>query len=502
MKQLKSITLLSGLFLFFTGCTGFLEPQMKGSTDLQQLISSQQGMFTAVNGMYKPLQPIYRGNMQLILELAGDDGWAWRNAPEADLFISEQDYSNIANVWQQHYLGIGRANVILDNLDNVTDFDSEQRKQDYEGQAKFMRAFYYFNLVRLYGGVPVILHQINQLEDAQVARSSMEDVYLQIEKDLDEAEHLLPAEYAGTAGSETGRPTTHAASALKTLVYLEICNWDKVIESADKIIDKGLLVDYDDNFNGTAENGKQVFFEVQYGGVTAATTTNLSTSFSPQVFSNGSAMILPTDDNLNGQGGGPSSGGGFVQLFDERPGDNRKDVIIQTYGLANFIKPDQPDGTLYYVNKYYNTVDADGLSSWNFPLIRYAEILLAKAEALNEKSYASDGEAFALINKLREKAGLPPLTSVQIPDREKFRNELMNERRIELAFECKRYFDLNRWGIVRQVIQKQLDFMKLKFPENKVITHPITGKPYYLYPIPATEFVNNAKLGEQNPGYK
>jgi hypothetical protein len=502
MKQLKYIILSLGILLFFSECTGFLEPQMKGSTGLQQLISSQQGILTAVNGMYKPLQPIYRGNMQLILELACDDGWAWRNAPEADLFISEQDYSNIASVWQQHYLGIGRANMILDNLDNVADFDSEQQKQYYEGQAKFMRAFYYFNLVRLYGGVPVILHPIHQAEDAQAPRSSIEDVYSQIEKDLDEAEDLLPAGYSGAAGSEVGRPATYAASALKTLVYLEIYNWDKVIESANKIIDKGALIDYEDNFNGTSENGKQVFFEVQYGGVTTATTTNLSTSFSPQVFPSGSAMILPTDDHLKGQGGGPSSGGGFVQLFDERPEDNRKGVILQTYGLANFIEPNQPDGTLYYVNKYYNTVDAVGLSTWNFPLIRYAEILLAKAEALNEKSYSPDGEAFELVNRLRQNAGLPPLTSVQAPDYETFRNELMNERRIELAFECKRYFDLNRWGIVQQVIQKQLDFMNLKFPEHKIITHPMTGKPYYLYPIPATELVNNAKLGAQNPGYK
>ncbi len=502
MKLSKLTILVVGILLIFPGCSDFLEPQMKGSTDLQQLISSQQGMLTAVNGMYKPLQPIYKGNMQLVLELASDDGWAWRNAPEADLFISEQDYTNVATIWQQNYLGIGRANVILDNLDNVTDFDSEQLKQHYEGQAKFMRAFYYFNLVRLYGGVPVILQQIKQAEDAQAPRASIEDVYAQIEKDLDDAERLLPTEYSNSAGSETGRPTSFAASALKALVYLEIEEWDKVITSADKVIGKGVLIDYAKNFNGTAENGKQAFFEVQYGGVTSATTTNLSTSFSPQVFPSGSAMILPTDDNLNGQGGGPSSGGGFVQLFDDRPDDKRKDVILQTYGLANFLEPSQPDGTLYYVNKYYNTVDAVGLSTWNFPLIRYAEILLAKAEALNEKGFSANSDAFQLINRIRENAGLEAITAAQIANQEEFRNEIIKERRIELAFECKRYFDLNRWGIVEEVIQRQLDYMNLKFPKNKMITHPITGKPYYLYPIPATEFVNNAKLGEQNPGYK
>jgi hypothetical protein len=502
MIQLK-LTLSSLILLFLSGCSDFLEPQMKGSTDLQQLISSQQGMLTVVNGMYKPLHSIYRNdNMQLVLELASDDGWTWRNAPEADLFIAEQDYANIADIWQQHYLGIGRANVVLNNLDNVTDFDAGQSKRYYEGQAKFMRAFYYFNLVRLYGGVPIVLHQINQAEEAQAPRASIQEVYVQIEKDLGEAEQLLPAEYDNRVGFEAGRPTSSAANALKTLVYLEIGDWNNVIASADKVIGKGILIDYANNFNGTSENGKQVFFEVQYGGVTSATTSDLSTSFSPQAFPGGSAMILPTNDNLNGQGGGPSSGGGFVQLFDNRADDKRKDVILQTYSSANFIAPEKPDGTLYYVNKYYNTVDAVGLSSWNFPLIRYAEILLAKAEALNEKAYSTENDAFPLINLVRENAGLPALSPSAITNQEEFRNEIMKERRIELAFECKRYFDLNRWGIIEQVIQNQLDYMHLKFPKNKMIVHPITGKSYYLYPIPATEFVNNAKLGKQNPGYK
>jgi hypothetical protein len=204
---------------------------------------------------------------------------------------------------------------------------------------------------------------------------------------------------------------------------------------------------------------------------------------------------------LNGTGGGPSSGGGFVQAFDDRPEDHRKDVILSTYGLPNFIDGSQPDGSLYYVNKYYNTADPVGKSIWNFPLIRYAELLLAKAEALNEKGYIAGGDAFALVNQIRAQAGLTAITSAEITSQADFRVYVRKERRIELGFECKRYFDLNRWGILQSTIQPQLDFLKLKFPQTKVITHPITGKPYYLYPIPATEFVNNAKLGEQNPGY-
>lgn len=486
------------LLIVLIGCSDFLEPEMKGSTELKQLVSNQQGMLTIVNGMYQPMQGPYKGTMQRLTDLASDDGWTWRNELETDLFIVEAEFTYTASVWQQHYLGIGRTNVVLDNLNNVTDYTSAKQKEYFEGQALFMRAFYYFNLVRLFGGVPIILHQIGSVEDAQQPRASIQEVYDQIIKDLTNAEGLLPTEYTGATGVEKGRPTTYSASALKSLVYLEIANWDGVIESSSKIIGKGSLINYANNFNGTSENGTQSLFEVQYGGVTAELTTSLSSFYAPTTYS-GSALILPTDDSFNGEGGGPSSGGSFVQEFEN--GDTRKDVIMATYGLPNFIDVSKPAGSLYYVNKYYNTTNPVGRSVWNFPLIRYAEILLIRAEALNEKAYAADGEAFSLLNQVREKAGLTGLTSADAPTQDAFRIYLRKERRIELSFECKRYFDLNRWAIMQTVIQRQLDYLNLTFPQKKLITHPITGKPYFLYPIPATEFVNNAKLGEQNPGY-
>src|SRR5690606_18028091 len=129
--------------------------------------------------------------------------------------------------------------------------------------------------------------------------------------------------------------------------------------------DLGLLPDYAANFNGSDENGKGSLFEVQYGGVTGQSTTNLSSFYAPPDL-NGSAAVLPSDDNLSGKGGGLSSGNGFVQLFE--PGDSRKDVILQHYDLANFVDPSLPDGSLHYVNKFYNASDPQGQSTWNFPL--------------------------------------------------------------------------------------------------------------------------------------
>lgn len=145
--------------------------------------------------------------------------------------------------------------------------------------------------------------------------------------------------------------------------------------------------------------------------------------------------------------------------------------------------------------------DPRGISSWNYPLIRYAEILLLRAEALNEQGYIPDAEAFDLLNKTRTKAGLSALASSSLPNKEAFRDAIRKERRIELSFEAKRYFDINRWGELEDLIQLQMDFLGLIFPSERMIMHPVTGKEYFLYPIPHIEFINNSNLGEQNPGY-
>ncbi len=501
---MKHVRYIISIIVFCTtlcmSCENILEPAPQGQVALDKLLTTENGILTAVNGIYQPLQGQYEGNMLRLTDLASDDGWTWRKETEPDIYIVEQTFSVSQDVWSTHFTGITRANTVLAHVESIEEFSSAEMKDAIVGQAKFMRAFYYFNLVRLFGGVPLILTEIKTREDAEQPRATIEQVYSQIKTDLADAVPLLPAAYPGGSGMEVGRPTSHAASALQALVHLELEAWSEAADAAAAVIGQGsLLPNYADNFNGSQENGPGSLFEVQYGGVTGETTGSQSSSFAPPDFDNGSAFILPTDDNLNGKGGSLSSGNSFVQLFDAE--DLRKDVIIQSYGLVNFIDPSQPDGSLFYINKYYNTSDPHGLSSWNFPLIRYAEVLLVRAEALNEQGYVPNGEAFDLLNETRVNAGLSALTAADLPDQEAFRAALRNERRKELAFEAKRYFDLNRWGILQNVIQEQMDFLGLTFPGNRAITHPVTGKPYYLYPIPSIEFVNNANLGDQNPGY-
>lgn len=482
-----------------TGCDTLLSPEPKGQIALDDLLATESGIITAVNGVYEPLHGIYRSDLIRLTELGSDDGWIWRKEVEPDIFIIDETYGGIQNLWSAHYTGITRANTVLNRIGKLEEFSSESLKKSLTGQAQFLRAFYYFNLVRIYGGVPMIVDEITSREDSEKPRGTIQEAYDQIKSDLAEAVALLPDSHQGGPAGQSGMVTSRSAKALLALVHLELEEWEEVVHSSNDLIPIGRLqASYADNFNGTQENGLHSFFEVQYGGVSAATTTQLSNTYAPPDYG-GLAAVMPTDERLEGKGGSLSSGNGFMQAFE--PGDQRKAVIVADYGLPNFIDPSKPDGSLLFVNKYYNTRDARGLSTWNYPLIRFAEILLARAEALNEAGYASNGEAFELLNQIRTNAGLAPYSASALPDQASFREALRKERRIELSFEAKRYFDLNRWGILEESIQIQMDLLGLSFPKNRIIVHPITGKKYYLYPLPSIEFVNNANLGEQNAGY-
>ncbi|WP_119078592.1 RagB/SusD family nutrient uptake outer membrane protein [Chitinophaga alhagiae] len=497
-KYTGTIFLLCGFLLL--GCKKILSPVPQGQIPLDQLLTTQAGATTVLNGVYAPLMALYQGPMQRLTDLASDDGWAWRNELEPDIYVVEQGFSHSQTVWVQHYRGVTRASKLLANLQHVTDFSSNTVRDAMEGQAKFLRAFYYFNLVRLFGGVPLILDEVKDRKDAELPRADIGKVYDQIKTDLREAAQLLPATYSGGNGQEAGRPTSYAARALLAMVHLELREWGDAAREAAEVIGKGAVADnYAANFNGSAENGAGALFEVQYGGVAGETTSSISTFFAPRETPSGSAIILPTDNLLNGKGGGPSSGNGIVQAIQAE--DRRRSVIMAGYGLPNFIDASRPAGSLQYVNKYFNEKDPAGMSTWNFPLIRYAEVLLVRAEALNEDGFVPDGEAFNLLNASRLKAGLPALTAATVADQAAFRAAVAQERRVELSFECKRYFDLNRRGLLKAAIQPQLDYLQLQFPDQKTIAHPVTGNNYYLYPLPATEFINNANLGSQNPGY-
>lgn len=375
------------------------------------------------------------------------------------------------------------------------------------GQAYFLRAYYYFHLVRLFGKVPLILEEIITRADAELPRAEIKDVYQSIKNDLTQAVALLPANYNNGAGTlAPGLATKYAAIGLAALVNLELEEWQDAVTNANQVLASGqfkLLENYADNFNGKAENGSESLFEVQFNA-SPNTSSALSAHLAPFIYNGGSSSArnpLPTDANYANYPGYKdlgrtgALGGGIIQDFE--PDDLRFKVAVSTYGIANFLDNTQPAGSLYYVHKYLNIADPIFQSSYNFPLIRLAEIHLLRAEALNELE-PNDNTAISDIETIRHRAGLGSLDAAIYTDQVKFREAIRKERRTELCFENKRYFDLNRWGI----LQSKLAVQKVIVQPSRMISHPVTNKQFFLYPIPGPELINNPSLqGDQNPGY-
>lgn len=477
-------------------CDRILEPEIKGQIELNKLFTSQEGVIMALNGAYEPLRSIYGRHRTLWVSLikASDNGWTWQNETSEQRYNLTPNSPEITTWWNAHYTGINRCNTALSRISGTEAID-EELKSEITGQLKFLRALYYFNLVRLYGGIPLLVNEVITREDAEQPRAAIEAVYDQIKADLTDAISVLPSSYSGHDVLKTGMATKGAATALLATVYLELNEWDQAAALSEELIHSNVYDLHDDyaaNFYGNAENGIESIFEVQFSDVSSQYGANHSTLLAPQDFK-GQAHILPGDDNNDF--GTATTGSGIVQAFPT--GDARKETAISTYGLPNFLNPDKPAGSLYFINKYFDHNDfPPSQSPFNFPLIRYSEILLTAAEALNELGPGS-ATAVDYVNRVRNRAGLPDLELAVANDQDQFRETIVQERRVELAFEAKRYFDLNRLGMLREIIA----LTGISISPEKLVDHPVTNRPYHLFPLPATEFINNAKLGEQNPGY-
>lgn len=495
VKNISILALLLSLTLLFS-CDQVLEPELKGQLEQGQLFKTEQGFLLALNGAYEPLNSggIYDLGLLQPLVKASDDGWTWRKETEEQLYSYRPTKTEVGIWWDAHYSGINRCNTILSQL-GETEVVSGNVKGAIEGQTKFLRALYYFNLVRLYGGVPLIVDKVETREDAEQPRATVEAVFNQIKTDLSDAIDLLPVSYSGSSDFNVGMATQGAAKTLKAKVHLELNEWNNTATLAEDVIESGVYSlhdDYANNFYGNAENGIESVFEVQFSSESGSVGANYN-FWEPQEFGGGSG-VLPTDAN-NDFGVSTTTPDGIVQAFES--GDLRKAVALDTYGLPNFLDPTKPDSSLFHVNKYFDGEEFQpGRSPFNFSLFRYSEVLLIAAEALNEQG-ANNSNAITYVNMVRNRAGLPDLDSSVTGDQNAFRQAIRQERRVELCFEGKRYFDLNRWAILRETIAKT----GVDISTEKFINHPITGQPYHLYPLPSTEFINNAKLGDQNPGY-
>ena len=388
--------------------------------------------------------------------------------------IDDLNYS-LANTyfrdaWLGHYQGISRANAILDHLPAVS-FDATLKGQ-YEGEARFLRAMFYFNLVRLFGPVQLSITEISDpFGGNTLLRSPVSDVYALIESDLQMAENSLPATI--TAANQ-GRASKWAAKALLGKVYLTEQKYAQAGTKLKEIIDanvNSLMPNYADAFSLATSfaNNREVMLAVQYKGGQISQGGNFYTQWTPF------AANSPDFGFTNGPGDGvnrPTPN--LIAAY--AAGDARKAASIAlSYTNTSGAVVNEP-----YPIKFRQTGIIKGESDVDYPILRYADVLLMYAEALNEQGQTA--AAAAPLNLVRTRARLANTTAATQAD---MRLALEQERQVELAFESQRWFDLVRTS----------RFLPVMTAAGKA------AKAFQvLYPIPQRETDLNKNLA-QNPGY-
>jgi hypothetical protein len=351
-------------------------------------------------------------------------------------------------------------------------------KERILGEARFLRGLYYFNLARLFGEVPLITVPVSpSLTDDEIylAKSSVSAVYNQITEDLSMAASKLPVKYSNA--NDKGRATRGAANGLLSKVFLTIKDFENAYKTAALVIESNnysLHADYTANFKEANKNGKESVFEVQFYKKANSENSQMVISGLPSIpglFAAGVEIMLPTEDLMNS--------------FEE--GDYRLEAtFFNSYWTYTF----EPHIWKYWDQDAYKPA-ATSQSGANFMVMRYSDVLLIYAEALNEAMGGPTTEAYDAVNQVRERARnenadvLPDLAGL---NKEEFSLAVLNERRHEFVNEGQRWYDLVRTGTLIESVKRA----KGDAADPKEIN--------YLFPIPQRELDNNKNL-KQNEGY-
>lgn len=452
---MKKIFILIGLLITLSSCSDFLDRDPIDFPTEEKLYTDLDGVKGAIIGAYDGLQSthLYGGKFLTLMENRGDnirDDNSGANGGvyyEIETFTETPSNMNLDVAWLAIYQTIYRCNLILQSVDNIKMSDDDKVK--IVGQASFIRALSYFNLVRLWGKVPLITKTQTVAEARNNKRSEISEIYTIIIGDL-EAAKKLPALWND---AERGRATSYAAQALLAKVYLYQKEYGKVVSELNPVvtaIEQGnliSLVPMNKTFPNDLKTSKDILFAVQYlkGGVGESVAQNSRYRNND----NNNVITLPQSE------------------FED--GDIRKPMVA-------------PTGSGQRPGKF-NAPATNNETSSDFPVMRCAEVMLMYAEALNETSAKPTQSALDALNKIRKNANISEKELADYPSKDSFRKAVYKERRLELALECDRWFDLVR--------------------TNRFISvFPLIDSYRALYPVPQTEIENvNDKSGWQNEGY-
>ena len=492
MKIFRYFPLL-GFTCLLISCTKMLVKAPLDSINTSNFYKTTSDAEAAINGAYQPLQwpKLFNLRMWTTDIMAGNSvtgaggGTDGIETQDESNFVTTADNPGVLDLYRGPWPGILACNIVLQKVPGMN--IDPGLKNRILGEAKFLRGLYYFILVRFFGDVPLITVPQVPGNDLRPSRTPVAIVYKQIISDFTDAIALLPPREAYT-GSDVGRASKGAAAGMLAKVYLTLGDYQKTVDLCQEVTSLGyaLNANYADNFNPLMKNTIESLFEVQYTGAT--TYSFFGSNFNQASWV--STFTGPRNSNfVGGSYGWDQPTQEFVNSYE--PGDLRKDITILYQGCPPFdgkVYQSSYSSTGYNLRKFlvpysispdYNTSPAD------FPVLRYADVLLMESEALNDLGNTS--AAKGPLDQVRQRAGLGPIpTGLSQTD---FQNAVLHERRIELAFEGQRWFDLIRVNNG----QYGLDFLHSIGKVNAT-------RKFLLLPIPQQEIDANPNL-TQNPGY-
>ena len=455
-----------------------------------------------IMGVYAALREDNAFGMRFAYDCMSDIGVGYDSQGFGPVILGTYSdrHALVEDKWKSLYDGVMRANLVLQKVPGIESM-SEELKTQYLAEARFLRALYYFNLVRLFGDVPLIKIQQTAAHDLQVHRAPKEQIYELIIQDLKDAASLLPAQYEQS--SDIGRATKGASLGLLAKVYLTLKRYDdtiSTIEELETLNVYSLNKKYDWNFDYSRENGPESLFEVQY-------EKDVTTYAEFDILGQGAwhndylAPLAPIA--IGGRWGNFGWFAVYQEFVDSyEPGDLRKKVSVWCQGdqYKGWSYDPSCSQTGHNVKKFLcEDIGQDRAmdSPLNFPVLRYADVLLMYAEALNETGHTKEACAPATsyeeggpLNRVRARAGLP---NVDTEDQAELREIIRHERRMELAFEGgHRWFDLIRYD-------ENGEYAK-KFFHSIGKTNFTTPK-HLLLPVPMDDIDANPNLRPNNPGY-
>lgn len=513
MKKIYLYVLSLIMVVSATSCSGFLDEEPHDFISPDLFFNTQAEAESALGGVYDYLHD----------EQIGDFGWQFRGEGGADVAVCRNilrynvyQYYEMESLpqqviysWRIHYKAIGDANMVINRTTKMN--LSEKAKNEIIAEASMLRAFFYHQLVLMWGDVPMFLEEVtgtNQAAIGRLARTPKKEVYQQMIKDLTFAADNLPATRPAT---QAGRATKWAAKGLLARIYLFDEQWQNASQTAAEVIaapQHGLLDDFGAIFDAKNAWNREILFAipcmVDVRGQALHTIAEPATVWEQFQHDYTKSQIIRPDGKIATKTSEFIRGWGvyylateFAQSFEQ--GDKRKDATVwhsfQSTTGETFHFRDKADGTAYYNLKWVSLDDKEVNGDKDIILVRMGEMYLIRAEAENELNNGPTAAAYEAINKIRSRAYGNDLHPVAPGlSKEAFKRAIIHENRWELGGEGLRGWYLRHWGY--DELRRAVESIK---GTNAVA--PVKLKPHHMYyKVPDEEIIKNPNL-KQNPGY-